>query len=291
MSTSSFFDLIKRRTVVALFSNSHLRSTLVLKGGNLLDIVFQVSERSSVDLDFSIEGEFEDLEQIRSECEAALKPVFEEESYIVFDVHAKELPPKVSADLKDFWGGYRIGFKLATLETHAQHGANLEVLRRNAVHFAEMNSTIFKIDISKFEFCTGKQSFQLDGQDIFGYSPEMVIAEKLRAICQQMPGYREFVHKNLAGRARDFLDIHTLREAYLINVENEAFGTLVKNVFEAKRVPLNLLGKIQAHSEDHLADFVAVQATVSSALDLKDFDFYVAYVVKMCDGLKSLWNE
>src|SRR5262245_41088147 len=106
MSDIEFFDFVKRRTVVALFSNTHLRSTLVLKGGNLLDIAFNVSNRSSLDLDFSIEGEFEDLDQIRDECEAALKPAFEVEGYIVFDVRIRELPPQVSDDLKDFWGGY-----------------------------------------------------------------------------------------------------------------------------------------------------------------------------------------
>jgi predicted nucleotidyltransferase component of viral defense system len=290
MSTASFFDLVKRRTVVALFSNSHLRATLVLKGGNLLDIVFKVTERSSLDLDFSIESEFDNLEQIRSEFEAALKPVFEEEGYIVFDVQIQERPAKVSEDLKAFWGGYGVGFKLASFETYAAHGSSREDLRRNAVYFAELSSTVFKIDISKYEYCAGKQAFQVDGQDIFGYSPEMVVAEKLRAICQQMPGYRAFVHKYLAGRARDFLDIFTLREAYLINVENESFITLIKNIFAAKHVPLELLGKIQEHSEVHRSDFAGVQATVGTNLELEDFDFYVAYVVRLCSGLKSLWD-
>jgi predicted nucleotidyltransferase component of viral defense system len=57
-TTRNFFDWAKRQTLVALFSNPLFRDLLVLKGGNLLDIAFNVSTRSSVDLDFSIEGEF-----------------------------------------------------------------------------------------------------------------------------------------------------------------------------------------------------------------------------------------
>ena len=63
---------------------------------------------------------------------------------------------------------------------------DLESLRRNATPLTSEGAANFKIDISKFEYCADKQSFKIDGQDVFGYSPEMAIAEKLRAICQQM---------------------------------------------------------------------------------------------------------
>ena len=45
----------------------------MLKGGNLLDIVFQVSTRASIDLDFSIEGEFQELDAIQAECFSVLE--------------------------------------------------------------------------------------------------------------------------------------------------------------------------------------------------------------------------
>jgi predicted nucleotidyltransferase component of viral defense system len=286
-----FFDWVKRRTIAALFSSAHLRSTLVFKGGNLLDIALQVSTRASVDLDFSIEGEFQDAEIVRVECEAVLTATFEDEGYRVFDVTLEERPERVSDDLKDFWGGYKMFFKLISQSDFQKLKNDLPSLRRNAIPLSGDGSAVFSIDISKFEYCANKQSFIIEGQEIFGYSPEMAIAEKLRAICQQMPEYLAIVHKkHTAGRARDFVDIHALREAFLINVENAEFHELVKRIFAIKRVPLHLIGRIADHSDDHRADFVAVQATVKSDVQLEDFDFYVEYVVRECRRLESLWN-
>ena len=118
----------------------------------------------------------------------------------------------------------------------------------------------------------------------------MVVAEKLRAICQQMPEYRLIVRKNMAGRARDFVDIFLMIKEFRINLSNPSVHVTLKRVFGAKRVPLNLLGEISAHREDHRLDFAAVAATVSTEFDLEDFDFYVDHVIRECRQLESLWN-
>ena len=39
---------------------------LVLKVGNLLEIVYQLSARASVDVDLSMSGEFEDVDKLRA---------------------------------------------------------------------------------------------------------------------------------------------------------------------------------------------------------------------------------
>ena len=150
----------------------------------------------------------------------------------------------------------------------------MESLRRNATQLCSDGSTNFKIDISKYEYYAAKQSFTVDGQIIFGYSPEMAIAERLRAICQQMPEYQAIVHKSRFTAPRDFVDIHSLREAYLINFENAAFHELVVKIFESKRVPLSLIGRIAERSTDHRGDFASVQATVRNNSELNDFEFY-----------------
>ncbi|HTU25723.1 MAG TPA: nucleotidyl transferase AbiEii/AbiGii toxin family protein [Pirellulales bacterium] len=223
-----FFDAVKRRTLVALFSNPTLRNVLVLKGGNLLALGFQIGTRASVDLDFSIEGDFAETEEIRRECDVVLSEAFAPDGMRVFDVTLEERPPGLSDDIKEFWGGYQIRFKLAEDSVYQRLQGDLETLRRNATPLAIDGSTVFRIDISKFEFCGDTQSFPISGQQITGYSPELAIAEKLRAICQQMPEYNAIVHRNrVGGRARDFLDIYTLREAFLINFDNEAFRQLV----------------------------------------------------------------
>lgn len=290
-ATRDFFHWAKRRTLVALFSNPAFRDQLVLKGGNLLDIAFQVSTRSSVDLDFSIDGEFTEISCVRDQCEGVLRSAFENQGYAVIDVTVDERPPQLSDDLRDFWGGYRIGFKLVAAKLFEKHKGSIGDLRRNAVPMTDAGSTIFRIDVSKHEYCAEKQAFNVDGYQIFGYSPEMAIAEKLRAICQQMPAYRGKVHKHLAGRARDFLDIYTIKQAYLINFENPDFHALMKKVFAAKRVPIDLISQISQFREDHRPDFAAVQATVQSDVRLEGFDYYVDFVVRECRALEALWNE
>ena len=52
---------VRRRILIALFSDDELMITLVLKGGNALMIVHEVGNRISPHMDFSIASYFPDL--------------------------------------------------------------------------------------------------------------------------------------------------------------------------------------------------------------------------------------
>ncbi len=132
---------------------------------------------------------------------------------------------------------------------------DIERLRRNAETVGKNGSTVFEIDISKFEYCQPKQSRLFGYHTIFVYTPLMVICEKLRAICQQMPAYRAIVKNHPAARARDFLDIHTVAEKCNIQFGDEMID-LIPKVFAAKRVPLELLPRITEYREYHRPDFM-----------------------------------
>jgi len=56
------FQAVRRTAITALFSDDILFDKVVLKGGNALNIALGMSERTSLDLDFSIENDFDDLE-------------------------------------------------------------------------------------------------------------------------------------------------------------------------------------------------------------------------------------
>ena len=45
-------EKIKRLAIIAMFSDDDLMERLVLKGGNALDIVYEIGSRASMDLDF-----------------------------------------------------------------------------------------------------------------------------------------------------------------------------------------------------------------------------------------------
>lgn len=62
---------------------------------------------------------------------------------------------------------------------------------------------------------------------------------------------------------------------------------ILKNIFQAKRVPLDFITKIKNYREFHRPDFASVKDTVKTTERLKEFDFYFEYVIKKLNGLES----
>ena len=116
----------------------------------------------------------------------------------------------------------------------------------------------------------------------------MIVFEKLRAICQQMPEYTPNTTKT--ARARDFFDIYAVIEHFKIDFTLLDNLSLLKNIFEAKKVNLSLIGQINQYREYHRPDFASVEATAKPSVKLKTFDYYFDYVVDKCKCLQSLWE-
>jgi len=208
---------VKKTVIIAMFSDDDLMERLVLRGGNLLDMVYGISTRPSKDVDFSMPGKFEDLEVLRRKVEKALKTAFAEIGYVAFDVTAEERPDNISEDMQGFWGGYKLYFKLHERDKYAAYKDNVETLRRHAMPLRESTrSTKFPIEISQYEFCDAKQPHLLDDYTVMVYTPTALVCEKLRAICQQMPEHVKIVRSHPTARSRDFVDIHTVVEHFSI---------------------------------------------------------------------------
>lgn len=111
------------------------------------------------------------------------------------------------------------------------------------------------------------------------YSPEMIVLEKLRALCQQVPEYRDIV-KNMTSksRARDFYDIYNLMQHFKIDFKAKKNIELAHDIFAAKKVPLHFILKINAQKELHRASWESVIQTINQQEELKDFDFYYDFV-------------
>jgi hypothetical protein len=285
-------EKIKRLTVVSMFSDDELEDHLVLKGGNAMDLVHRLSSRASLDLDFSMQHDFpEGIEEFCSRVERALKRTFRPEGYEIFDVKMLEKPNAISDDMKDFWGGYGVEFKIVTSDIFEIHKDNIEKLRQNAISIGQGKK--FLIDISRFEYTDGKEEAELDGYRIYVYTPEMIVCEKLRAICQQLPEYGDIIRRSYKGkaRARDFLDISILIEKRNIDLTTEKNKNIIKEMFNAKRVPLNFLEQIKNYGDFHAPDFASVEATVKQGEELESFYYYFENVVSLIDKLESFWNK
>lgn len=286
------YDRIKRLAIIAMVSDDRLMNLLVLKGGNALDLVYGVAERASIDLDFSIEREFDDLPAIAEKLRYAFERTFAAEGYRAFDVKIAERPAMVAPDLRDFWGGYVVEFKIIEQEKHGRLAGDLAALRRNAALVGAKQKRTFSVDVSKFEYCSPRQPVVFEGYTVLVYTPAMVVFEKLRAICQQMPEYAELVRsKSQSARARDFFDIYTVDQRYRIDFHDSENVALVRRVFAAKRVPLALIKDIHRYREYHRPDFAVVRDTVKPDVELQGFDFYFDHVLSRCAALEPLGDE
>ena len=287
-------ERIKKLSIIAMFSDDDLMDILVLKGGNAIDIVYGIASRSSLDLDFSIATEFNRVEMdlMKSRFEKALNRVFDEAGYKVFDIKFEERPEDSGPDVPQFWGGYRLEFKLIDKTKYAELENDVQRLRLSAVDVGPGTRKTYRIEISKWEYCEGKNAEELDDYTVYVYTPTMIVFEKLRAICQQMPEYSKFLGKSYeTARARDFFDIYTVVEHFNINLTTSENLNLLRVIFKAKEVPVNFIGKIKEFREYHRQDFIAVENTVKPNIRIKDFDYYFDYVINKCNKLLKALGE
>jgi hypothetical protein len=278
---------IRRLAITAVFSDDLLFEKVVLKGGNALSLAHRLSKRTSLDLDFSIEGDFEDLDEIRERLRRALEDRFSSAGLVVFDFKFEPKPSTPREGQDPRWGGYMASFKVSEKSRYDESKGDLAALRRDSLVTGPAQRRVFTIDLSKYEYVAGKVELELDDFTIYVYSPEMIAIEKLRAICQQMPDYPPKRHST--ARARDFYDIHLVTVASGMDFSAPANLELTRQIFEAKEVPLEFLGRIKDEREFHRPDWDSVRA--SSSEDVEDFDYYFDFVTRLVESMKALWEE
>lgn len=291
-------EKIKKIALIALFSDDDLMNRLVLKGGSALDLVYQYpSGRSSIDIDLSMAGDFDEkeIQPVAARIETLLFSTFGERGYRILDFKFSPKPARRPAALPDFWGGYLIEFKVVTKANFERFQGQGRRLKMAAEVVGPHQVRTFKVDISKYECCDAKVEHELDDYVIFVYSPELIVAEKLRAICQKLPEYEWTKHNDRKpnGRARDFYDIHlVVGNEPDIDWNSGTFRSLLACVFEAKRVDLSFLSRlgdsdVRSH---HAADFELVRTTVPPrhAKSLKNFDFYFDFIASFVKKLQPL---
>lgn len=131
------------------------------------------------------------------------------------------------------------------------------------------------------------ERLEIDNYSVYVYSPEMIAAEKLRAICQQMPEYP--LKPYPTPRARDFFDIQLIVSRTGVDLTSAENLELTRQIFAAKEVPLQLLENMGGVREFHRPDWESVRT--STKAQLKEFDYYFDFVVNLVSSMKSLWNK
>ncbi|MDA5111008.1 nucleotidyl transferase AbiEii/AbiGii toxin family protein [Brevibacillus thermoruber] len=58
-------DKLRKLAIISLFSDDELMDILVLKGGNALNIAYKINDRASMDIDLSMDSDFEEDLEVR----------------------------------------------------------------------------------------------------------------------------------------------------------------------------------------------------------------------------------
>ena len=276
---------IRRLTIKALFSDDVLLDQLVLKGGNALNLVHRIGNRSSLDIDLSLEQDFSNPKDAQERIFRALGDRFRAEGLLVFDEGFREIASDGEDRLASKWGGYEFTFKVIERMRFDELRGDVRKAQIQSLVTGPNQERTFTIQVSKFEYCADKVAASFDDYTIYVYTPAMIAFEKLRAICQQMDEYPRRKHRT--PRARDFFDIveiTTWRDLDFGRPENHE---LVERIFHAKSVALELISRIPAYREFHRPDWPQVQNAVS--IQLQEFDFYFDFVVRQTELLEPLW--
>ena len=276
---------IRRTILTAIAADDYLVQLLVLKGGNALELVHHIGSRASVDLDFSIATDFDDPAEAERRLSSSLVDRFDAAGYHLFDFSFGPRPTGRTRGTP--WGGYSAYFKLIDHELRASLKGALDDMRVQAEAVGPSQQRKFKIEISAFEYVKGRIETEVDHYTCYVYSLDMIVAEKLRALCQQTPGYGRRAHPT--ARPRDFYDIVAAITEGGVSFANHSFQELVVEMFRTKEVELELMATIDDQREFHREEWPSVQNAVDRRL--RDFDYYFDYVIEEIRILEALWVE
>ena len=282
---------IRKIALIGLFSNDILLERIVFKGGSALELVYALSSRSSIDIDFSIENDFvgSELQEIETLFKESLSHKFKESGYLLFDFVFTHRPKFLRADAPPFWGGYNIDFKVISSTAAKTLAFDIQQMRRQSSIATLSQGKTFRIEISKHEYCKEKTYGEIDGYKISVYTLRAIMFEKFRAICQQMKEYP--YTKTASPRPRDFYDIQKIMvvEEFDKTLSPEDL-LIIKAIFTQKAVPLSLLELIDKYKDFHQQDLASLLDTLSPS-EQKAFNFDTCYTQVVALGRRIFEME
>ncbi len=260
--------------LIAIYKDDVLNETLYLKGGQALRFSENLTDRFSKDIDFSIRGKLINGDPFFKNLKRALYKEFISKGFYLFDFKPIKKPKIKKVGTPDFWGGWRIEFKIINSNKKV---LPTEEMRRQALMPLGSNSTAIPIDVSEYEYCQSIEKVKIKSVEVQSYSRLLIVLEKLRAICQQHPDYK-LVSSTPKDRSRDYYDIERLLLKAISENTMDIFideaRKHISGVFNAKEVPLVLLGKIFEKNFMDIQElgWKGLRSTVS--VKVQDFEYY-----------------
>lgn len=290
MTTELLASDYRLLAVQAIFSDDELTEIVTLKGGNAMQLL-ELTNRASQDLDFSIKQGRKMSEEIEGPLfKKSLSRIFQERELIVIDFKFTSKPKKSKDVLPPFWGGYHIEFKIIKEDIYKEYKDNPQKLS-NMAEAMEDNKKRIEIDISLEEYTEPRIELELGEYTIYLYSPLMIVYEKIRALCQQLPDY--ILASKEKTRARDLYDIYSaimkLTSAFHQEILNEDNLYILKEMFNTKQVPFNLMLKIREYKDELKKDYEErVIPQIPENETIPEFEFLFEYNLDIIENLHTL---
>lgn len=280
------FLWLRLQFVIAIAMNATLRDLLFLKGGNALGLIYEIGERTSLDIDYSLEGDLTAPASFSEALREAVTTHLASVGYVVFDWRFESRPSQVHPGQNPRWGGYQATFKVLDAATFQSLLSDPARQRTQAIRIAAGGQApqTFKIDLSKHEFCGDVLEFELEGVTVRVYSLALIALEKLRALCQQLEAYGQ---TNRTPRPRDFYDVHAIITDGGVDLTNRDNLALLREVFAAKGVDPRLLRSLQHEREFHRQGWQAVLDTIPADRN-QSFDDYFDFALRLIARLETL---
>ena len=285
------FAEIRSLVIVALFSEDQLLDQLVLKGGNAINLIYGYGSRSSLGRRL-LDRRRLSLIPMKPEtyCYGLYGQGFTRGGHEIFDF---EFPEKtfVTKDWTPTTGGEGIRLSSKSLSVLDFEQIRRE-FRRNASRTAIEIGPAAPTDIpSRFSASmnsagkSGRRNFRITQS--FVYTPEMLSLEKLRAICQQMEEYPIATKSYSEGKGFLRYLCRPERGARLIGRSQECLE-LARTIFAAKDVP-SATDRTQSPVTVISTSRIGHRWRTRVSERLKDFNFYVDFVVNESTKLQPLW--
>lgn len=274
-SPTDFFVWLRRQFIIALAADDELFARLTLKGGNAITLLHRIGNRTSLDIDYALREEVDPDELSRRVIDCLISRM-REKGYHVFDARFSERPENA---VDPRFSGYRIKFKILSIARWNELAGDMSRARRSALtNLPEdgRSGQTFVIEISRLEAVPEFVELPVDeGFTVRVYTVQLLAAEKLRALCQQMPEYG--IRGRPTRRPRDFYDLHALVTEAGVDVGSQQFSDLLAVVFAAKDVPVSLVERIARSTGFHGEAWAEVQNMIPANRS-RDFAFYASSV-------------
>jgi len=290
MGTELLANDYRLLAVKAIFSDDNLMEIVTLKGGNAMQLL-ELTNRASQDLDFSIKQGIKMSEEVEGALfKKSLERIFQEYELTVIDFKFTNKPKKAKSILPPYWGGYFIEFKIIKNEHYEKYKEDRQKMSTMAESMEE-NKKKIEIDISLEEYTEPRISLELDEYTIYLYSPLMIVYEKIRALCQQLPDYK--LASKEKTRARDLYDIYSAIVQPNSNLREEILDEknlyILREMFATKEVPYDLMLKLKNYKVELAKDYnERVIPQIPTGEEIPDFEFLFEYNLEI---IEQLYNK